>query len=77
MYLLLSCKSYRYKSAKLFRALKNYLTYKSYKGSIEYSDADSVWYGKILDLNDLVSYEASSREDLQKAFVDAVQNYSY
>lgn len=56
--------------------MESNLKYKNYTGSIEYSSVDGVWCGKILDINDLISYEASLREDLQKAFIDAVQDYT-
>ncbi len=55
--------------------MESYLTYKYYKGSIEYSSEDGIWYGKILETNDLVTYEANSREDLRKAFIEAVKDY--
>lgn len=29
----------------------------------------------MLEINDLVNYEASYREDLQKAFIDLVEDY--
>tara|TARA_R110002012_G_scaffold279098_1_gene467007 strand:+ start:6548 stop:6739 length:192 start_codon:yes stop_codon:yes gene_type:complete len=60
----------------LSSSLKNYLTYKNYKGSIEYSSADGVWYGKILEINDLVSYEAEFKEDLNLTFIDVVEDYA-
>lgn len=54
--------------------MKNYLTYKNYKGTIEYSSSDGVWYGKFLEINHLVIYEANSREDLRKAFIEAIDD---
>ncbi|MFD2827621.1 DNA repair protein [Leeuwenhoekiella polynyae] len=55
--------------------MENHLKYKNYKGSIHYSSADGVWYGKILEINDLVSYEAELKENLKKVFVEAVEDY--
>ena len=51
------------------------LTYKKYTGSIEFSEEDSVFFGKILYIRDLVLYEATSEEELQKSFERAVDEY--
>ena len=59
----------------MIRPLDNHLKYKNCNGSINYSSNDGVWFGKILKVNDLVSYEANSREELQVAFIDAVEDY--
>tara|TARA_R110002012_G_scaffold99170_2_gene237086 strand:- start:2795 stop:3175 length:381 start_codon:yes stop_codon:yes gene_type:complete len=64
-----------YKYIKMIRPLENHLKYKNYKDSIEYSFADGVWFGKILEINDLVSYEAELKENLTLAFVEAVEDY--
>ena len=44
-------------------------------GSVEFGAEDGVLYGKIIGVNDLVTYEATSVEGLQAAFVDAVEDY--
>lgn len=55
--------------------MKSKLKYKSYTGSVEYSAEDSVFHGKILDINDLVTYEASHLKELEKSFKEAVDDY--
>ena len=59
---------------KSFYIEKN-LKYKSYVGAVEYSDVDKCFYGKIKDIDDLVTYEADSKEDLQINFQNAVEDY--
>ena len=51
------------------------LRYKDYKGSIEFSASDNILFGKIINTNDLVTYEANSIEKLEKEFRLAVDDY--
>lgn len=51
------------------------LKYKDFVASIEFSDADDVFYGKILGINDLILFEGSSVEELKQAFEEAVGDY--
>lgn len=55
--------------------MDNILHYKNYSGSVEYSLFDSVYYGKILNITDLVNYESVSVEELKIAFKEAVEDY--
>lgn len=49
--------------------------YKGYIGSIEYSVEDSIHYGKLSNIEDLVNYEAGNITDLEKEFHKAVDDY--
>ena len=49
--------------------------YKGYAGSIEYSAEDSIHYGKLLNIKDLVNYEADNIIDLENQFHEAVDDY--
>ena len=44
-------------------------------GTAEYSEEDGVWYGVIVGIDDLVTYEADSRGDLFESFCDAVEDW--
>ena len=55
--------------------MENYLTHKNYFGSVEFSADDNILHGRIIGVNDLVTYEAESVEDLKNAFEDAVEDY--
>ena len=48
---------------------------RGYKGTLSYSVNDSVWHGKIVDISDLVTYEADSYEELVEEFKDVVLEY--
>lgn len=53
----------------------NTLKYKDYIGSVDYSAEDSVFYGKIEGIGDLVDYEGESVDELKSAFREAVDDY--
>ena len=51
------------------------LEYKCYFGSIEVSIEDNVLYGKLLHINDLITFEAETVGELENAFKEAVDDY--
>ena len=54
----------------------DYLHYKGYKGSVEYSEADNCLFGKVLDLkNSLILYEGCSLNDLNDDFEAGIESY--
>ncbi|MCC9138861.1 type II toxin-antitoxin system HicB family antitoxin [Pontibacter silvestris] len=55
--------------------MENVLKYKGYIGSVEYSNEDEVFHGKLELVNDLVTYEGESAKELKKNFQDAVDGY--
>ena len=55
--------------------MNDILQYKEYYASIHFSAEDEVFYGKILGINDLVSFEGLSVKELKKSFREAVADY--
>lgn len=55
--------------------MDNVLAYKGYIGSVQYSAADEVFYGKIEAINDLVTFEADEAKQLKHEFEAAVDDY--
>ena len=55
--------------------MKNNLNYKGYYGSVEYSSEDNIFHGKIIGINDRITYEGDSVHTLQKDFISAVEDY--
>lgn len=53
----------------------NTLTYKGYIGSVNFSDKDNLFFGKIEGINGLVNFEGESVSELRKAFQEAVDDY--
>ncbi len=55
--------------------MKDVLYYQDFIGSVHYSAEDTVFYGKIEGVNDLVTFEGESVEELTRAFEEAVEDY--
>jgi predicted HicB family RNase H-like nuclease len=55
--------------------MKDTITYKSYTGSVHYSDDDRVFYGKVEYIRSLLSYEGTDVASLRTAFEEAVDDY--
>ncbi|MCC8125842.1 MAG: antitoxin HicB [Clostridiales bacterium] len=55
--------------------MNNTLNYKGYLGSIEFSEQDGVFSGKVLGIRALISYEGASADELIKDFHDAIDDY--
>ena len=48
--------------------MNNVLTYKGYIGSVQFSAEDSVFFGKLEGINDLVTFEGETVRELKDAF---------
>lgn len=55
--------------------MNNSLVYKGYRGVVEFSAADNVFFGKLFGINDLVTFEGTSVKALEKSFREAVDDY--
>ena len=53
----------------------NYLQYKNYIGSVEYSDEDSCFHGKVIGIKSLISFEGDSVKSITGDFHKAVDEY--
>ena len=53
----------------------NYLHYKDYAGSVEFSEEDAVFYGKVVGIRSLISFEGDSVITLTEDFRNAVDEY--
>jgi predicted HicB family RNase H-like nuclease len=51
------------------------LEYKDFDAEIYFSSVDEVFYGKIIGINDLVSFEGTSVKQLKKEFQEAMEDY--
>ena len=55
--------------------MNNYLHYKNYIGSVEFSEEDAVFHGKVAGIKSLISFEGESVKDLIEDFHYAVDEY--
>jgi predicted HicB family RNase H-like nuclease len=51
------------------------MTYKDYFGSVNFSEEDEVFHGKIEFIKALITYEGTDVKSLKKAFHEAVDDY--
>ena len=55
--------------------MNNIIEYKGYVGSIEFSENDGVFYGKVQGIRSLISYEGTNAKELVTDFHEAVDDY--
>ena len=55
--------------------MKDRLKYKDFMGSVHFSTDDEVFHGKLIGINDLVTFEGSSVVELKNSFEEAVEDY--
>ena len=49
--------------------------YKGYSGSIEYSESDKVFFGKVLGIKSLITYEGGNINELTQDFHEAIDTF--
>ena len=55
--------------------MKNLIEYKGYVGSVEFSQEDELFYGKVQGVRALISYEGTNAAELIEDFHKAVDDY--
>lgn len=55
--------------------MNNTMEYKGYIGSVEFSEADGVFFGKVQGIRSLISYEGTTARELVDDFHSAVEDY--
>ncbi len=55
--------------------MNNIMEYKGYVGSVEFSEADELFYGKVQGIRSLISYEGKNGKELISDFHKAVDDY--
>lgn len=55
--------------------MKNIISYKDYTGTVNFSEEDMFFYGKVVGITDSISFEGDTVESLVEDFHDAVDEY--
>ena len=55
--------------------MNNTMEYKGYVGSVEFSEEDAIFFGKVMGIRALLSYEGETARDLLQDFHSAVDDY--
>ena len=51
------------------------LSYKNYVGHAEYDDEAEIFFGTVIGIKDVVTFEATDAKLLKQAFIDSVDDY--
>lgn len=55
--------------------MNNIMEYKGYVGTVEFSEKDLIFYGKVMGIRALISYEGTTAHELVDDFHGAVEDY--
>lgn len=55
--------------------MNNIIEYKGYVGSVEFSEQNGLFFGKVQGIRSLISYEGESAKELVQDFHDAIDEY--
>ena len=55
--------------------MKNTMQYKGYVGSVEFSEEDRLFFGKVLGIRSVISYDGKNAQELVEDFHGAVEDY--
>lgn len=55
--------------------MNNLMHYKGYIGSVEFSEEDRIFYGKVMGIRSSISYEGENLQDLLDDFQGTVDDY--
>ena len=55
--------------------MSNTMEYNGYVGSVEFSEKDGVFFGKVMGIRALISYEGTTAQELVEDFHGAVDDY--
>lgn len=55
--------------------MNNTMEYKGYVGSVEFSEEDELFFGKVMGIRSLISYEGTTAKELINDFHTSVDDY--
>lgn len=55
--------------------MKNHMKYNGFYGSVEFSNDDNIFFGRIVSINDRILFEGDSVVNLRESFHEAVDDY--
>jgi len=51
------------------------MTYKGYSARVEFDDDDMIFFGQVIGIRDVITFEGESVKEIEKAFHDSVDDY--
>jgi predicted HicB family RNase H-like nuclease len=49
--------------------------YKGYEAAVEYDDEVEIFHGEVINLRDVITFQARSVSDFKKAFAGSIEDY--
>jgi predicted HicB family RNase H-like nuclease len=49
--------------------------YKGYEATVEFDEDAEIFHGEVLNLRDVITFQASTARELKQAFADSVEDY--
>lgn len=51
------------------------MKYKGYQGTVTYDDEAKIFHGEVIGLKDMITFQGTSVNELEKAFKDSIDDY--
>jgi predicted HicB family RNase H-like nuclease len=51
------------------------MTYKGYIARVDFDDEARIFHGKVIGIRDVVTFQGSTVEEIEKAFIDSIDDY--
>jgi predicted HicB family RNase H-like nuclease len=51
------------------------IKYKNYVGCIKFDNEANIYHGEIINTRDVITFQASTVEELNKEFIDSIEDY--
>lgn len=52
-----------------------FLSYRGYKGTIEFSEIDNCFHGRVIHVKNIISYGGNNIDELKQTFEAAIDDY--
>ena len=51
------------------------MIYKGYRANIEFDEDADIYYGEVMNISDVITFQGETFQEVTKAFVDSVEDY--
>jgi len=51
------------------------IQYKGYQGKFEFDDQANIFHGEVINIRDVITFQAATEVELERAFRDSVDDY--
>lgn len=51
------------------------LIYKNYIATVDFDDKAEIFYGEVINIRDVITFQGKTAKELKKSFIDSVEDY--